>query len=420
MLAVTRRLLSPSLISRIAPLRSLSTAAADNEDGKFTFDLFVERSEDKQPLAAFRVMNKQGQIIDPKYDPKVDEGTTVRLYKEMIQLNVMDTILYEAQRQGRISFYMTSFGEEATHMGSAVVFSPEDVVYGQYRETGVLLHRGFTIEQCIDQCFSNEFDLGKGRQMPVHYGSAKINFQTISSPLLTQLPQATGAAYSLKFEGKKACVVCYFGEGAASEGDFHPALNFAATLDCPVIFFCRNNGYAISTPAKEQYRGDGIASRGIGYGMATMRVDGNDIWAVYHATKEARRIAVEEGKPVLIEAMTYRVGHHSTSDDSTRYRTSNEVEFWKKRDNPLTRLRLYMEERNWWDAAREKEYQSSTLERVLTALRTSETHKKPALTELFTDVYDVIPKHLLEQQKEVNEHLAKYASEYDLHEFKSV
>jgi 2-oxoisovalerate dehydrogenase E1 component alpha subunit len=170
-----------------------------------------------------------------------------------------------------------------------------------------------------------------------------LNFQTISSPLGTQLPQAVGAAYALKRSDRKACVICYFGDGAASEGDFHAALKYnnsvqlndfsmAATTESPVIFFCRNNGYAISTPTKEQYRGDGIgmlisilpwskASRGHGYGMSTIRIDGNDTLAVYNATKEARRICIEENKPVLIEALTYRVGHHSTSDDSSAYRS---------------------------------------------------------------------------------------------------
>ena len=164
----------------------------------------------------------------------------------MLTLNQMDMILYEAQRQGRISFYMTNYGEEATHLGSAAALTLEDVIFGQYREAGVLLYRGFTIDQFMNQCYSNELDLGKGRQMPVHYGSRELNFQTISSPLGTQLPQAAGAAYALKRSGKKACVVCYFGDGAASEGDFHAALNMAATTDSPVIFFW----YANSIPIK--------------------------------------------------------------------------------------------------------------------------------------------------------------------------
>lgn len=140
--------------------------------------------------------------------------------------------------------------------------------------------------------------------MPIHYGSKPLNFVTISSPLATQIPQAAGAAYALK--GQNRVVVCYFGEGAASEGDAHAAFNFATTLASPVIFFCRNNGYAISTPSAEQYRGDGIAGRGAGYGMNSLRVDGNDALAVYNATRYAKEYALKESKPVLIEALTYR------------------------------------------------------------------------------------------------------------------
>jgi 2-oxoisovalerate dehydrogenase E1 component alpha subunit len=229
----------------------------------------------------------------------------------------MDRVLYESQRQGRISFYMTNYGEEGTHFGSAAALDDRDLVFGQYREAGVLMWRGFSLNEFMNQCYGNIEDPAKGRQMPVHYGSKKLNFVTISSPLATQMPQAVGAAYAFKREHKIAgqsesvehqqrVVICYFGEGAASEGDAHAALNFSATLDVPIIFFCRNNGYAISTPTSEQYRGDGIASRASGYGIAAIRVDGNDILAVYNATKEARRIAVEESRPVLIEAMTYR------------------------------------------------------------------------------------------------------------------
>ena len=139
--------------------------------------------------------------------------------------------------------------------------------------------------------------------------------------------------------------MCYFGEGAASEGDFHAGLNFASTLGAPTIFFCRNNGYAISTPTKDQYRGDGIAARGIGYGIHTIRVDGNDFFAVYSATKAARQLAIQGSVPVLIEAMTYRGGHHSTSDDASRYRTDEELSYWRKEQNPITRMRNFLEKR---------------------------------------------------------------------------
>lgn len=195
----------------------------------------------------------------------------MRMYTVMVRLSIMDNILYESQRQGRISFYMTNFGEEATHVGSAAALDPRDLVFAQYREAGVLMYRGYPLESFMNQCYGNTEDRGKGRQMPVHYGSLEHNFVTISSPLATQMPQAAGAAYALKRQKSGLCVICYFGEGAASEGDAHAAFSIAATTDSPVIFFCRNNGYAISTPAREQYRGDGIGAPSAACALAAVR-----------------------------------------------------------------------------------------------------------------------------------------------------
>ncbi|VDM54036.1 unnamed protein product [Angiostrongylus costaricensis] len=258
-------------------------------------------------IPIYRVTNTLGNIIDESQDPKFDKETSLKMYHDMTQLNVMDRILYDSQRQGRISFYMTNFGEEGTHIGSAAAVLDSDLVYGQYREVGVLMWRNFPLENIMNQCYGNWKDKGKGRQMPLHYGSVQHNF-------------AVGSAYAFKqIPNNGRIVVVYFGDGAASEGDAHAAFNFAGTLKCPIIFFCRNNGYAISTPTSEQYGGDGIAGKGAGYGLHTIRVDGNDVFAVYNATKAARKLAVEN-KPVLIEAMTYRLGHHSTSDDSSFYR----------------------------------------------------------------------------------------------------
>lgn len=213
-------------------------------------------------------------------------------------------------------------------------------------------------------------------------------------------------------------VAAYFGEGAASEGDFHAALNIAATRSCPVIFICRNNGYAISTPSLEQYRGDGIASRGLGYGIDTIRVDGNDFWAVREATKKAREIALQDGgKPVLIEAMTYRVSHHSTSDDSFAYRARVEVEDWKRRDNPIARLRKWMEAKGFWDEDKEKEARESIRKDVLRAFSEAEKMKKPPIRTMFEDVYEELTPDLKKQMKELSEHLQRYPDEYEFDEF---
>jgi len=336
------------------------------------------------------------------------------MYTSMVKLQTMDQIFYDAQRQGRISFYMQSAGEEAIHIGSASAISKEDMVFAQYREAGVLLWRGFTMQQFADQCFTNEDDCSGGRQMPVHYGSADLNFQTISSPLTTQLPQASGAAYAAKLAGEDRIVVCYFGEGAASEGDFHAALNFAATLEAPVLFFCRNNGYAISTRADEQYRGDGIAVRGLAYGMPTVRVDGNDLLAVHHATAEARALVRSSGGPVLLEAMTYRVGHHSTSDDSTRYRSTQEIKSWMVDKCPVRRFRSYMEQFGWWDDLREENLRASERAEVMEAMLAAEKKSKPPIEGMFKDVYDVIPPHLIQQRDQMYAHVKKFPDHYSL------
>ncbi len=213
-------------------------------------------------------------------------------------------------------------------------------------------------------------------------------------------------------------VACYFGEGAASEGDFHAALNIAATRSCPVVFICRNNGFAISTATIEQYRGDGIASRGIGYGIDTIRVDGNDIFAVREVTKEARRMALEDGgKPILIEAMSYRVSHHSTSDDSFAYRAKVEVEDWKRRDNPITRLRKWMEWQGIWDEEKEKDARSSVRTDVLKAFGEAEREKRAPLREMFTDVYEELTEESKGHMRELGRLLDEYPEEYDVSEF---
>jgi 2-oxoisovalerate dehydrogenase E1 component alpha subunit len=343
----------------------------------------------------------------------------IRMYECMTELNIMDHLFYDAQRQGRMSFYMTNHGEEAEQVGSSAAMDSNDVMYAQYREAGAILWRGFTLDEVADQCFSNELGHGKGRQMPVHYGSRKLNVQTISSPLGTQIPQASGAAYALKRVGSKNCVICYFGDGAASEGDFHPALNFAATLSCPVIFFCRNNGIAISTNTKEQYRGDGIVSRGRGYGIDAIRVDGNDLFAVYEATKAARERCVSEGKPILIEAMSYRGGHHSTSDDSTRYRPVEEILNWRENNNPITRVRLVLEELGLWDDEKETHLRVEGRKKVLRAISRAESCAKPSVEEVFTDVFDKPSYQLLRQRQELKEHLSKYPDKYHIELYKS-
>jgi len=376
-------------------------------------------------MPTYRIVDQQGAIVDKsRQPPDISTPDLLKLYTDMVFISILDVIMFDAQRQGRISFYMVSAGEEGTTVGSASSLSPHDPVFAQYREHGVFRHRGFTASDFMAQLFATKDDAGRGRNMPVHYGSRALNVHTISSPLATQIPQASGAAYAVKLQNARnptdppRVVACYFGEGAASEGDFHAALNIAATRACPVLFICRNNGYAISTPTLDQYKGDGIASRGVGYGIDTIRVDGNDILAMREVTKQARALALEGGgRPVLIEAMSYRVSHHSTSDDSFAYRAKVEVEDWKRRDNPITRLRKYIEKVGVWDEGKETAMRSELRKGILDAYRRAEKEKHPPISAMMEDVYETPTEEQREQMAKLRSLVKRYPDEYDVSEF---
>lgn len=358
-----------------------------------------------------QLLQQDGELLPDAVEPTLSQEQALKIYKTMRFIRILDQRMIAAQRQGRLSFYLACTGEEAATVASAAALDDNDMIMAQYREQGALAYRGFSIDQFMNNNFSNAKDPQKGRQMPIHYGSDELNYMTISSPLGTQIPQASGYAYGQKLAGNRACTICYFGEGAASEGDFHAGLNMAAVLNAPVIFFCRNNGYAISTPASEQFKGDGIASRGIGYGIKTIRIDGNDALAVYAATKQAREIAVENNEPVLIEAMTYRLAAHSTSDDPSGYRSKKEEQLWAQKD-PIERFKLWLISKGYWDESQEKDYMDSTRQDVLDSMKRCEKNAIAPLSEIVTDVYDQVPWHLQEQIDELKSHIAKYPEAY--------
>ncbi|KAK4804455.1 hypothetical protein SAY86_004272 [Trapa natans] len=372
---------------------------------------FIPGNSDRR-VPCYRVLDQYGRLLNDAHFEQVSEEVAVKIYSNMVALQMMDSILYEAQRQGRISFYVTSMGEEAINIASAAALSDDDVVLPQYREPGVLLWRGFTLQEFANQCFGNKFDYGKGRQMPIHYGSNKLNYFTISSPIATQLPQAVGVAYSLKMDKKEACVVTYVGDGGTSEGDFHASLNFAAVMDAPVVFICRNNGWAISTHITEQFRSDGVAIKGRAYGIPSIRVDGNDALAVYNTVKRAREIAINEHTPILIEALTYRVGSHSTSDDSTKYRPIDEIECWKMERNPVNKFRKWVESNGWWSDEAEVDLRAAVRKKLLQVIQNAEKAEKPPLAELFADVYDSLPLNLREQETELRETIKRHPEDY--------
>lgn len=368
-------------------------------------------SGDEFSIPTFRLLKQDGSLYDGAKAPELSREQALKIYHAMVATRVLDERMMAAQRQGRLSFYMQCTGEEAAVIGATAALDDTDMIMAQYREQGALVYRGFSYDEFMNQLFGNELDYGKGRQMPIHFGSRKLHYMTISSPLATQIPQAAGYAYGQKLAGEGHCTLCFFGEGAASEGDFHAALNMAAVHEVPVIFFCRNNGYAISTPSIEQFAADGVAPRAFGYRMHVIRVDGNDLLAVLSATREARRIAVEHNKPVLIEAMSYRLAAHSSSDDPSGYRSKKEEEPWREKD-PILRMQHWLTEQGWWNDDEEKALQESLRREVLETMKRAEKRPPPPLDSLVSDVYADVTPALQRQLDRLKTHIRQYPESY--------
>lgn len=344
-------------------------------------------------------LNEEGNLIPP-YEGKIPEDTLIKGYQTMCLTRHMDERMITLQRQGTISFALSSKGEEACAIGSAAALSLDDWMQYQYREVGIVFWRGLTPQQYIHQMFGNAKDSQKGRQMPVFTGARSINVVVGSAPIATKIPHAAGNAYAMKLKKEKAVTICYFGDGATSEGDFHAGLTFAAVKKVPAIFFCRNNGYAISTPISKQFASNGVAPQGLGHGIQTFRIDGNDFFAIYETVSKAKEECLKGNGPIFIEAMTYRMGSHSTSDDPTRYRSSEEVQKWEKKC-PILRLRRYLESKNLWNQEKEEALQKKIKSEIDAAIEVAKNTEMPPLRSLFEDVYFDVPKDLEEQYKQL-------------------
>jgi 2-oxoisovalerate dehydrogenase E1 component alpha subunit len=372
----------------------------------------------------FRVMDENGKILNSKYE-NIDKDLLLKIYALMRKLNVTDTFLNTAQRQNRINFYMTASGEEASTIGLGVGLILDDVVFPQYREQGALMWRGFTVQNMVDQCIGNCKESSKGRNMPIHYSSKELNWVSTSSPLCTQVPQAVGAGYLMRVQGQNKVSVACFAEGSASEGDAHAAMNFASTLKSQTLFYGRNNMYAISTPSDDQYSGEGIAARAKALGISSIRVDGNDLFAVVNSVKYAREMIVKEKRPYLIESMSYRIGDHSTSDFSKTYRDEVEMTKWNdyiaKMSTPIARMDKYLRDKKLIpnvDEFNQKVDEEAKLD-VMNSLKKAEQQKKPNYLEMFNDVYHEMPESIKEQKEEFLEHLKKHGKEYGLEHFEN-
>jgi 2-oxoisovalerate dehydrogenase E1 component alpha subunit len=346
-----------------------------------------------------RVLREDGSL-DSEYDPGLSPDAVVYLYRQMVETRVLDERLVTLQRQGRIGFHIGSLGEEAAVLGSAYAMREEDWLFPCYREFGAALMRGLPLSRFMDNMFGNANDTVQGRQMPDHYTCRSAHWLSISSPIGTQITHAVGFAWAAKLQKKRLATLVYFGDGATSSNEFHSGMNFAAVFKAPTIFFCRNNGWAISVPVERQTASATFAEKGVAYGMPGLRVDGNDMFAVVSVTRRARERAVRGDGPTLIEALTYRMGGHSTSDDPNRYRTTDEIKPWVERD-PIERVRRHLVARKLWDQDREEELRSDVDRRFREAVKNSEQTPPPPLASMFEDVYERTPWHLVEQRTEL-------------------
>jgi TPP-dependent pyruvate/acetoin dehydrogenase alpha subunit len=352
-----------------------------------------------------QVMAVDGTIVDPAFAETVPDDDIVALYAAMLAQRVYDDRMIKMQRQGRLGFYLACTGEEVCSYGPAYALRPDDWLYPAYREPGTALWRGMPFQAWVDNMVGNVDDPVKGRQMPVHWTARAQNVVSISSPVGTQIPQCTGTAYAMKVAGKDSVACCFFGEGTSSEGDFHVGLNFAGVWKAPAIFFCRNNKYAISTPYHKTTAVKHIVMRASGYGIRGQLVDGNDLLGVIKAVREAAEWARQGKGPTLLEAKTYRLAAHSTSDDPKGYRTREEEAEWAAKD-PLIRLKAYLIGKKLWDKDREKACEEEASTRIIDALTKAEAKPNPLAHELFDEVFAEVPPHLVAQRAQMAAHLS--------------
>ncbi len=314
----------------------------------------------------------------------------------MILVRAVDTKAMSLQRQGRIGSFTPCLGEEASYVGSGYALSPNDWVLPHYRGYAVAFTRRMSLNTFFSQLYGTAHDLSKGRQQPMSLGDKSINYVSIEAPVGAQCPIAVGVSLAAKLRGDRIACVAYLGDGSSSSNDFHTAMNFAGVFQTPTIIFCSNNQYAISLPFTKQTASEDIASKAEAYGVVGVRVDGNDVLAVYRATKEALERAYKGEGPTLIESVTYRMGPHSTADDPAKYRDSKEVEEWKRRD-PIARFRTYLKRRGLLDDNYEQVLTQEIERQISDAVQYAETSPKPELATIFEEVYLELPWHLKEQ-----------------------
>ncbi len=337
-----------------------------------------------------QILDESGNC-DESLMPKLSGEEIKKLYEMMILIRVFDQKAFNMQRQGRLGTYIQFKGQEACQVGSAFVLKDEDFVFPMYRNSGLLIARRQPMMQVLQYWNGDE----RGSKAPPN-----INNFPMSIPVGTQMIHAAGAAWAAKLKGTKEIAITYFGEGATSKGDFHEAMNFAGVFNAPCVFFCENNQFAISVPRSKQTHAETIAQKAIAYGIEGTQVDGMDIFAVYKATKDAVDKARAGKGPTLIEAFTYRLCDHSTSDDASRYRSKEEVDSWLKKDS-IERLEKYMRKKGMLDDAYKEKVLKHSQETVEKEVTEFEKIQPPDPKDMFKYIYAEMTPQQIEEMHDI-------------------
>ena len=345
------------------------------------------------PEDLFRVLSPDGTLVG---ETSLDDNEIAALHRVMVRQRLIDNRMLQLQRQGRIGFYGACTGQEASVFGTAAALEPTDWVVPALREAGILLYRGLPLATFFNQLLGNAADITQGRQMPCHPPGHDFHYITMSSVIANQIPQATGLALAGQRRKDGRVTMCFMGDGATSEGDFHTGLNVASVQHLPMVFVCQNNQWSISVPVGLQTAAASMAAKAKGYGLPGRRVDGNDVLAVHKATSEAVARARSGGGPSFLECLTYRVGPHTTSDDPTRYRDEEVTERWKTLD-PMVRTALYLTGEGLWSEAHAEELRAETDRQIRTTWAEVEDTPAPELRSLFEDVFAELTPQLEEQ-----------------------
>ena len=345
-----------------------------------------------------QVLDAEGKLIEGAELPEATPERLLELYRTMVLMRAIDKRLEGLQRMGRIGFFGSARGQEASVVGSGAGLKPEDWVFPALRENAIMLLRGFPLSRYFAHMFGNAHDVLKGRMQPMHFAGRQVNQVSWSSTIATQLPHAVGAALAMKMRGDAAVAMGFIGDGGTSEPDFHAALNFAAVWKAPAVLICQNNQWAISVPSSAQTASETFAIKARAYGMPGIRVDGNDLLAVLREVQRAVERARRGEGPTFLELVTFRMGGHSSADDPTRYRNESEVEHWTQRC-PLARYRTYLEDAGLWDESKEEALAAELREEINAAVKEAEKAELPPPVSLTEDVYGEDPPALKEQRE---------------------